>query len=262
MKQKSKEYIERLNVVDRKIKKYNGINELLNQNEKNRQNSLIENVQTSFKEKNVNCITFLNTFSYYALLDCDCPVNNINTILLDGKLQVILHNIFHVNKVNRASFDFSSIAHEFFEYVQDKELGIAIVGAEVSENNCAMNNLIKKYPGLRVVYSRHGYFNSEYEKQSTYNNLKENNPDVIILGMGTPEQEKYAIYLANQGLQSIIITCGGFITQTSKNIDYYNPIIKKLSLRWLQRIIQFSHVRKRLFIDYPKNVVRYFLEHL
>ena len=83
-------------------------------------------------------------------------------------------------------------------------------------------------------------------------------PEVILVGMGTPYQERFSIN-AKQQLSSpaVIITCGGFLTQTSIKPDYYYPWVKKLGLRWLQRIIMHKHVRDRVLKKYPKFTVSY-----
>jgi N-acetylglucosaminyldiphosphoundecaprenol N-acetyl-beta-D-mannosaminyltransferase len=212
--------------------------------------------------KKTNLITFVNTYSYYQLIDSDCPIDIFNTIFIDGDLQVKLHNFFNKNKVNRASFDFSSLAYDFFEYLQNNNLSVAFIGAETKELNCAVDNLRIKHPALQIVYTHNGYFESDNDKLQSTEELKQANPDAIVLGMGTPAQEKYAVYLNSHGVSCLIITCGGFLSQTARKIDYYHPIIKKFNLRWLQRVIQFKHIRRRLFIDYPKNIIRYILDHL
>jgi N-acetylglucosaminyldiphosphoundecaprenol N-acetyl-beta-D-mannosaminyltransferase len=209
-----------------------------------------------------NLITFVNTFSYYRLLDSGFPLDRLNAIFVDGQLQVKLHNFFHKEKINRASFDFSSLAGDCFEYAQKNNLKIALVGAKSDEIGEAVKNLREKYNGLRIVYGRDGYLRSEKEKQELCGILKEKKPDMVVVGMGTPEQEECALYLSEQGLSCHIITCGGFLTQTAKKPDYYRHLVKKFNLRWLQRALEFKHVRKRLFVDYPKNIARYCIDHI
>jgi N-acetylglucosaminyldiphosphoundecaprenol N-acetyl-beta-D-mannosaminyltransferase len=209
-----------------------------------------------------NLITFVNTFSYYRLLDSGFPINRLDTIFVDGLLQVKLHNFFHKGKISRASFDFSSMADDCFEYARKNRLKIALIGAEPDEIGEAVKNLCEKYNGLRIVYSRDGYLQSEEEKKELSTILKEKEPDMVVLGMGTPEQEQCALYLSEQGLSCPIITCGGFLTQTAKKPDYYRPLVKKLNLRWLQRALEFKHIRRRLFVDYPKNILRYCVDHI
>jgi N-acetylglucosaminyldiphosphoundecaprenol N-acetyl-beta-D-mannosaminyltransferase len=208
-----------------------------------------------------NIITFVNTFSYYQLLESNCSIDKIDYIFVDGYLQVILHNLFHKNKINRASFDFSSLANDVFSYVIKNNLRLALIGAKEDEINAAISNLKSKYNNLYIPYYRNGYFDNEIDKYNLCNTLKEHHIDVVLLGMGTPVQEEFAIYLKEHGVMSYIFTCGGFITQTAKHIDYYKNIVKKTNLRWLQRAIEYKHVRKRLLINYPINIVRYLLAH-
>ena len=83
-------------------------------------------------------------------------------------------------------------------------------------------------------------------------------PEVVLVGMGTPYQERFSINLKQQlNNPAVIITCGGFLTQTSIKPDYYHPVVKKLGLRWLQRMILHKHVRERVLNKYPKFTVSY-----
>jgi N-acetylglucosaminyldiphosphoundecaprenol N-acetyl-beta-D-mannosaminyltransferase len=206
--------------------------------------------------------TFVNTFSYYKLLDSDCPIEDIDCFFIDGLLQVKLHNLFHKHKTNRASFDFSSLADDFFRYSVRHNLKMAIIAASDDEVKIAVDNLRTKYPGLCIPYFRNGYINGIEEKAEVVFLLKDYGIDLIVLGMGTPVQEEFAVYLKTSGVNAYVFTCGGFITQTAKKLDYYSTIAKKSNLRWLQRAIEYKHVRKRLLVDYPKNIIRYLLEHI
>lgn len=80
--------------------------------------------------------------------------------------------------------------------------------------------------------------------------------------MGTPYQENFAQIIKSLNDKGIVVlTCGGFLTQTSMRADYYYPLIKKLGLRWLQRIVMHQHVRQRVIKDYPKFLLTYLYEH-
>lgn len=83
--------------------------------------------------------------------------------------------------------------------------------------------------------------------------------------MGSPYQENFSISLKNSFGNSrlkLIITCGGFLTQTSIKTDYYHPIIKKTGLRWLQRMVMHKHVRDKVFSKYPSFILKYFVERI
>jgi N-acetylglucosaminyldiphosphoundecaprenol N-acetyl-beta-D-mannosaminyltransferase len=210
------------------------------------------------KKEKYKIITFVNIYSYYVLFNNKININKIKYIFIDGIIQIILHNIFHKNKVSRVSFDFSSIADDFFIYAVKNKLRIAIIGAKENEINAAVKNLKIKYSNLNIVYFRNGYFDNEIEKTNMLSKIKEMNIDIVLLGMGTPKQELLAINIIDYGIDAIIFTCGGFLTQTAKNIFYY----KINYLRWLQRAIDYKHIRLRLFINYPVYIIRYIINHI
>jgi N-acetylglucosaminyldiphosphoundecaprenol N-acetyl-beta-D-mannosaminyltransferase len=112
-------------------------------------------------------ITFVNTFSYYKLVDSKCPLDKIDCVYVDGVLQVLLHNFFFRNKTARLSFDFSSLADEVFSYISKIGCNIALIGATDREINAAVVNIKNKYKGLNIVYYRDGYFAGDSDKYNT-----------------------------------------------------------------------------------------------
>jgi N-acetylglucosaminyldiphosphoundecaprenol N-acetyl-beta-D-mannosaminyltransferase len=214
----------------------------------------IETIKASNAENPIN-ISFLNPYSYMLIEKRPELVKSIDYLFCDGALLSRLHSLFF-DKVERASFDFSSIADCFFNYCIKESYRVAIIAATEDENLKAVNNLKTMYPGLNVVYKRDGYIQSD---DVEFENLKFIKPDVIVLGMGTPFQEEFLVNLRNNAnvKYTIAITCGGFITQTSIKSDYYHPVIKRLGLRWLQRMFLHKHVRDRVMKTYPYFIYSY-----
>jgi len=219
---------------------------------------------SSIKDNKQRLVSFVNPFSYRVLLNSPNIIDGIDSFYSDGSLLQRLHNIFYPkSKVNRISFDYSSIAGEVFEFVQNNELNIAFVGGTSTEISKAEVNIKTCYPMLNIVYSRSGYFNGEEEKKDCFNLIDESNAAVLIVGMGTPIQEQFLMEAKlNCPNVKLMFTCGGFLTQTAIKSDYYHPLIKKLGLRWLQRVVMHKHVRQRIIKDYPKFLVTYLYEHL
>ncbi|HIF9387706.1 TPA: WecB/TagA/CpsF family glycosyltransferase [Photobacterium damselae] len=201
-------------------------------------------------------ISFVNPFSYYILRE-DNKYLGVDSYFSDGLFLCLMHS-FRYKKIDRASFDFSSIADYVFSTSVDKNLKLSIIGATKDENEKAVNNLKMIYQGLDIIFSFSGYID---DKCKLIKNLNDKKPDLIILGLGTPYQEDLALLLKRKlKFNCLIITCGGFLTQTSIRNDYYLPIVKKLGIRWLQRAIMHKHVRKRLLNEYPLFLVKYIRE--
>lgn len=208
----------------------------------------------AFQSSTSVIISFLNPFSYYEVSKNKELVEQVDYYFSDGSLLCVLHNLF-LEKISRASFDYSSIAASFLQTVELKKKRIAIIGATEKENSKAVNTLQTQYSQLEIVYYRNGYISNIDE---VINELNKSCPDVILVGMGTPYQEEFSIKIKEHLLTpTLIITCGGFLTQTSIKPDYYHPLIKKLGLRWLQRMVMHKHVRDRVLKIYPKFICKY-----
>jgi N-acetylglucosaminyldiphosphoundecaprenol N-acetyl-beta-D-mannosaminyltransferase len=218
-------------------------------------------LQESVDSKDALAVTFVNPFSYYILKGRSDLVDYFDYIFIDGLLLEVLHNRFHDNRVQRASFDFSSIANDVFEHCIINGLKVSLIGAKEEENKKAVKNIKSIFPKLNICSSRNGYFYGT-ELCDYLFQIKSLNPDVIIVGAGTPIQEEIILKAKKMKIGKLLFTCGGFLTQTSMKTEYYHPLIKKLDLRWLQRAFLHKHVRRRLLINYPRFLVKYLLERL
>jgi UDP-N-acetyl-D-mannosaminuronic acid transferase (WecB/TagA/CpsF family) len=78
------------------------------------------------------------------------------------------------------------------------------------------------------------------------------NPDIIFIGMGTILQETMAIDLREAGYTGAIYTCGGFLHQTKKEINFYPEFIDKLNLRFFYRLVKEEGFFKRSIRTYPE----------
>ncbi|WP_404393198.1 WecB/TagA/CpsF family glycosyltransferase [Pseudoalteromonas phenolica] len=207
--------------------------------------------------------TFVNPFSYPILLDKPDLSSRFNLIFSDGALHTKLHNIFCEHKIDRVSFDLSSIAQDTLARAQENNLKIALIGGKPEHAKTLPSKLLELFPKLNIVLCIDGYFNGEQEKKGCIEGLEILEPDIVIIGMGTPLQEEFLVKVVD-GVPSAreFYTCGGFLEQTATKGDYYHPIVKKLGVRWLQRAILHSHVRKRLLSDYPRFIFNYIKDHI
>ncbi|MDV6253345.1 WecB/TagA/CpsF family glycosyltransferase [Vibrio sp. EA2] len=202
-------------------------------------------------------ISFVNPFSYKHASITNCA-KDIDFWFSDGALLCHLTNIFRrKDKINRVSFDFSSIAHDVFRYANQESKRVAIIGGTDDEINKAINYISTLYPSVNFVYKRNGYF-SESEMLKIAKEISFVNPDYVVAGLGTPLQEEFIVSVKMLlEKKCILFTCGGFITQTASKGDFYHPLVKKFGVRWLQRAIEQKHVRKRILKDYPIFIVSY-----
>ena len=106
--------------------------------------------------------------------------------------------------------------------------------------------LVEKYPKLRIIGFRNGYFQKS-EWQEISNELKEKKPDFVFVGITSPIKEYLIEYLQNDGNNSVFMGVGGSFDVISGMIPRAPLWMQKANLEWLFRLIQEP---KRLFKRY------------
>ena len=190
--------------------------------------------------------TFLNPVSYLDAIEHKNLFQQFDGIFADGSLLVAAIRIIYGVRVARRSFDMTSVAPELFDYAQKTGKSVYIVASKQEQVEIAVSVFCNRYPGLKIIGCRNGYFNSEEEQVTETKHIVEINPDFLIVGMGVIMQEKFLLRVKKAGFKGIGFTCGGFIHQTASNmIDYYPAWIDRMNLRFVYRFIHEPHTRMR-----------------
>lgn len=190
--------------------------------------------------------TFLNPVSYLEALKHKEIFEKMDGIFCDGKILAKSICLFYHKRVDRCSFDMTSLASEFFRYSEIHSKKIYFVASKQKELERAMRILGKVYPNLNIVGARNGYFRDDQELNDEVHKIVSLNPDYVICGMGVVLQEKFLVLLKSAGFKGIAFTCGGFVSQASKSsLNYYPRFFDKLNIRFVYRVIKEKHTRKR-----------------
>ena len=190
--------------------------------------------------------SFINPYGYHLLRRNYELYENLDGLFIDGIFMCLLTRLYYGFKVQRRSFDMTSLAPQLFEYAENSGKTIYIVASKQEETEKAIEIFKERYPNLKFAGYRNGYFSNEEEQEKEAAYITQLNPDFLIVGMGALMQEKFLLKVKNAGYQGIGFTCGGFVHQTSKNeIDYYPKWIDKLNLRFIYRMYKEKHTRKR-----------------
>ncbi len=202
--------------------------------------------------KNNTLNIFLNPYSYLLLRKRREILKYCDKIMIDGQFLVNIINLFLGKKMKRKSFDMTSLAPIVFEKASRDKDCVYLIGSEKNSINKAVERFKKRFPELDICGYRDGYFQSIIERKETIDNIVLLNPSIVIVGMGTPLQEKFLVDLKEAGWSGSGYTCGGFFHQTAKKITYYPKWANKLHLRWVYRIIDEPKLFRRYTIDYSK----------
>jgi|SRR5690606_15392273 len=203
-------------------------------------------------DKEVFLTTFLNPVSYLKARKNIVIYSQFDSILADGWLFVIALRMVGI-KTKRYSFDMTSLAPVVFNKAIELDQSIYFIGSKPDEIKNFIKIIKTNFPALNIKGHRNGYFKNSKERDTTIKDIQILTPDVVIVGMGVPLQEKFLVDLQNAGWEGIGYTCGGFIHQTSRGIYYYPKWVNKLHLRMPYRALKEPHFRKRI-PDYLKFV--------
>ena len=172
-------------------------------------------------------------------------IKNAEIIIPDGIGVKIALSINGVESERIPGIDF---AKQLLNKAVGKNWSVAIVGAKEEIINKAALNLKSEYPSLNLVYLHNGYFDNDGE---IYEELKEANPDLVLVAMGSPRQEFFisgAKKVLNKGL---MIGIGGSLDVWSGNVKRAPKFFQITGTEWLYRTITQPVRFKRIFPTLP-----------
>ncbi|EKD65565.1 MAG: sugar transferase/glycosyl transferase, WecB/TagA/CpsF family protein [uncultured bacterium] len=77
---------------------------------------------------------------------------------------------------------------EIFTIAEKKKWSFYLLGGEKDVVEKTVQNLRKKFPGLKIAGYHHGFFTNNNKIVEEINRAK---PDIVLVGMGPPKQEKW-----------------------------------------------------------------------
>lgn len=196
-------------------------------------------------------ISFLNPYSYLVLRKRVDLYSSVDEFYCDGALLATLMSLAG-KKCSRISFDMTSLAPIVFSSAEKSGASVYFIGSREGVAQEAVEKIKEQYGCLKVVGIRHGFFNSADERVAALHDIECSAPDIVIVGMGTPHQEKFIGELKESGWKGQAYTCGGFLHQTARGgLKYYPDLLNRMNLRWLYRMYSEPKLMKRYFLYYP-----------
>lgn len=146
------------------------------------------------------------------------------------------------------------LVQTLFEELSNTDKTVYFLGAAPNIANKAADNMKKKYKGLKIIGTHHGYFKSEEESIiiSEIQNLK---PDLLLVGLGVPKGEKWLYENKTKFNSKVCISVGGSFDGMAGNVKRAPIIFQKYGLEWFYRLIRQPARIKRM-IQLPIFVVK------
>ena len=114
---------------------------------------------------------------------------------------------------------------------------LALVGAAPGVADSCAARLARDTPGLRIPLVSHGYL-SDAEAAAVAGRVRALGRVVVLVGMGSPLQERWAWQHLSAAPQASVVTVGGLFDFFSGRIPRAPPAVRELGLEWLYRLAQ------------------------
>lgn len=173
---------------------------------------------------------------------------NASLILTDGKPLIWISKWYKTPIKEKISG--SDLFPRVCQLAANKNYTMYLLGAAEGVADTAARNLMKKYPRLNIVgtYSPpFGFEKNEQEMNKIKTQIQDVHPDILIVGLGCPKQEKFMYYHCKELGVPISFGLGASIDFEAGNIKRAPKWMSNHGLEWLYR---FSKEPKRLFKRY------------
>ena len=134
------------------------------------------------------------------------------------------------------------------------DISFYFLGSKPGVAEKAKKNIEEKYVGIKVVGTHDGYFSVEDEIK-VIADINANRPDVLLVAMGAPKQERFINKYRNKLNCKVARGVGGCFDVISGNVKRAPNIFIKLKLEWLYRGLTDIRRLKRL-VAIPKFMIK------
>lgn len=158
----------------------------------------------------------------------------------DGSGAIIgLKILYNINSIKL------DLPKTIFECANESKFSLFLLGATEKVNLCAENSLNQKYPNIKVVGRQNGYFDDELV---VFKKIKKLNPQIVMIAMGSPKQEKLAARLHKLIPSALLIGCGGALNILTGEVKRAPVFYQENHLEWFYRLLKEPSRFKRQLI--------------
>ena len=112
---------------------------------------------------------------------------------------------------------------------------VALLGAQPGVAELAAERLHERYPKHEFIVAGHGYF-SPIEEAGLISYLARTKPDVLLVALGNPMQEKWIARHCNGELCTVAIGVGAFFDFAAGRVPRAPLIVRRARFEWLFRL--------------------------
>ena len=165
-----------------------------------------------------------------------------NLIIPDGIAIVKAAKMLGINLKERITgFD---VCEHLLQYASNNKKKVFLFGSKQEVIDGMKKIISKKYSGINLVGSENGYVK---DKDKVFERIIKLNPDIVMVALGIPNQEKLIYKHLNSFKKGIFIGVGGSFDVISGTKKRAPKLFIKLNLEWLYRIVTEPKRLKRFY---------------
>lgn len=145
------------------------------------------------------------------------------------------------------------LATNLLEICNKNKYKLALIGAKPEVMSTLVEVLKNKYPNIQIVKIENGYTD---KKDDFFEELSKLNPDVCLVALGIPAQEKLIYKHLNKFKKGIFVGVGGSFDVLSGTKKRAPKLFQKLNIEWLYRIIKEPKRLKRFYNNNIKFILK------
>ncbi|WP_206513339.1 WecB/TagA/CpsF family glycosyltransferase [Pelagibacterium montanilacus] len=129
----------------------------------------------------------------------------------------------------------TDLVHDLAAHAAANGLRLFLLGATETVNAEAARRLSLTHPGLVIAGRRNGYFAPE-DETSIVEAIRTARADLVLVGLGKPKEQIFALHLRDRVGCGWIVTCGGcldFLAGTYRRAPLW---MQRANLEWLHRM--------------------------
>ena len=178
---------------------------------------------------NIHCMnTAWNDLEYKKI------INSADLVYCDGAGVVAGSRILGFNLLQRMTG--ADWIYNLCELCAKGDYSIYLLGGEPGIAEQARDKLISKFPNLKITGTHHGYFEQDYNRH-LIEKINSTLPDILLVGMGTPKQEKWINeFLPKLPSVKIAMGVGGSLDYISGHVSRAPLFFRQIGLEWVYRL--------------------------
>jgi N-acetylglucosaminyldiphosphoundecaprenol N-acetyl-beta-D-mannosaminyltransferase len=126
------------------------------------------------------------------------------------------------------------------DFAAAEGFSLYLLGARPGVAQEAALRLRERYPGLRIVGVRHGYFDhsaGSAENEAVLEEINAASPDILLVGLGMPLQERWLTENRHDLEAGVALSCGAAFDYASNRVRRGPRLLTESGFEWLARLL-------------------------